>query len=318
MTYDNSPGIQALWVAESNWTPDSGVKLHAHDGYYHMFLVREGAAEFTVGKDSRVLQKGMAILAAPGTVHGLINSSDSLVSTYEIKFTSSSPSVLRQLHTLPGYLPASPLSELMAAEIVREGARQEINSQAYVSDYLIALLDYYCRYYGRREKSDTAVVDTSGFSETSKKIVRYLEANYNREIPLQEVATAVGFNKNYICSVFKKDAGMTIGACHTLIRIRRAAEMISFSDMDLMQVSQSTGFVSISHFNRVFKKVVGLPPGQYRRMFPSGILIEDRRPEIIETLKEQNGFIAAIVSRKKMSIQEILEKARIDLDGPKE
>ena len=80
---------------------------------------------------------------------------------------------------------------------------------------------------------------------------------------VSEIADAVGFNKNYICSVFKRDSGMTIGNCQTIIRIHKAAELISFSDMNLNQVAAATGFTNLSHFNRIFKKVVGMSPSDY-------------------------------------------------------
>ncbi len=306
MNFFSSQTIQTLWVAESNWPPNSGVKSHAHDSYYHMFMVREGPMEFTVGDETRSLDSGMAILAPPGTIHAMNNPTGGIKSTYEIKFAVSSSVVIRQLEALPRFLPADPLSRLLAAELVQEGARQEISSPTRVSHYLTALIDYYSRHYGTREEADTSVIDTSGYSETSRRIVMFLEDNYTRDIPLQEVADLVGLNKNYVCSFFKRETGMTIGTCHTVIRIRKAAEMISFSDMDLAQVAATAGFTSISHFNRVFKKVVGIPPGQYRRMFPSAI-INRADSKDLTALIEKNGFIAAVISRKKMTIQDIIE-----------
>ena len=306
MDYTSTQTVQALWVAESNWTPGSGIKLHAHDSYYHLFVVREGPLEMTAGGETRMLNQGMAMLAPPGVFHALQNISGGIMSVYEIKFTVSSPAVARQLEALPFFLPGNELAALLTLELVEEGARQELSSHTRVSHYLTALLDCFCRHFGRQEEPDTAVIDTAGYSETSKRIVRYLEENFTREIPLQEIADLVGFNKNYICSLFKQDSGMTIGGCHTVIRIRKAAEMISFSDMDLSQVAQTAGFTSTSHFTRVFKKVVGIPPGQYRRMFPTSIINRAQMSDI-DALIEKNGFIAAMVSRKKMSIRDIIE-----------
>ena len=135
------------------------------------------------------------------------------------------------------------------------------------------------------------------------RIIRYLEQNYSREVSLQEIAEAVGFNNNYICSVFKRDSGMTIGNCQTVIRIRKAAELISFSDMSLTQVASATGFTNLSQFSRIFKKVTRIPPGQYRRMFASHIMCYGNPThEATQKILLQIGYIISFLGRKHMTI----------------
>lgn len=99
---------------------------------------------------------------------------------------------------------------------------------------------------------------------------------------------------------------MTIGNCQTAIRIRKAAEMISFSDMNLVQVASATGFTNLSHFNRIFKKIVGIPPGQYRRMFTGSILTKIDDETAIQEVVGQNGFIVSVLGRKRLTIAEII------------
>jgi AraC-like DNA-binding protein len=71
---------------------------------------------------------------------------------------------------------------------------------------------------------------------------------------------------------FKKDTGFTILDCLNTIRIRRAAELIVYSDHGFAQVADMCGFTSVTHFNRVFLKYVGITPGQCRRAYPANIL----------------------------------------------
>lgn len=306
MSINPSRDLSVLWVAESNWALNSGIKPHSHD-YYHLFIIRQGPLDFTVDDETYRLEDGAALLAQPGSVHGMNDVTISMGRVYEIKFMTQSPPLRDLLASLPPRLPAAPLVDALVRELVAESSLQEPSTPTFVSDYLLSLINFYSRHCGKPRSQDTTTIDTTGYSKVSKEIAQYLEAHYAREIPLQEVADAVGFNKNYICSVFKRDSGMTIGNCQTVIRIRKAAEMISFSDMNLTQVASATGFTNLSHFNRIFKKVVGIPPGQYRKMFTSNILNKIQDKAAIQEVIGQNGFIISVLGRKKLSISEIIE-----------
>ena len=311
MSINPNRQISVLWVAESNWAVQSGIKPHKHD-YYHMFIVRQGPLEFVIDSEVCQLENGEVLLAKPGVIHGMNAVTIRMGRVYEIKFTTRSPALKNLLEGIPAKLPADPFAEALVRELVAESNLQQPSTPTFVSDYLLSLVNFYSRHYGKLEGHETSTIDTAGFSKVSRQIVQYLEANYAHEIPLQEVADAVGFNKNYICSVFKRDSGMTIGGCQTTIRIRKAAEMISFSDMNLTQVASATGFTNLSHFNRIFKKVVGIPPGQYRRMFTGDILTKADSEEAIQEIVGQNGFIVSVLGRKRLSISEIIDSVQED------
>lgn len=318
MTNYPSHEISVLWVAESNWTPGSGIKPHSHD-YYHMLTVRQGPMEFTLGEETLRLETGETLLAHPDVIHGMHNHVTAPIArVYEIKFTVQAPRLRDYLAGLPAVLPATDFSAVLTRELVEESARQQPSTPAMVADYLFSLLSYYGRHYGRQSASQTAIIDTAGYSAVSCHIVQYLEENFAKEIPLQEIADVVGFNKNYICSVFKRDAGITIGSCQTVIRIRKAAEMISFSDMTMAQVAAATGFSNLSHFNRIFKKVAGIPPGQYRRMFTADMLVSQGGAESVNAALAQNGFIVSVLGRKMMTISEIISFINQETADPAE
>ncbi|WP_186566159.1 helix-turn-helix domain-containing protein [Lawsonibacter celer] len=315
MTYIPEQENTVLWVAESSFQPHGGLKSHAHD-YYQLFLVREGPQKYSVGDEERILEAGESVLAKPNVLHGMENMSDEVCRCYEVKFTISAPRLEALLTTLPPFFPKDDFVSGLVRELVAESTCARASTPAFVSDYLVAVINYLFRHYGEGapvEGEDAGMVDTVGYSPLSREIIRYLEQNYSREVSLQEIAEAVGFNKNYICSVFKRDSGMTIGNCQTVIRIRKAAELISFSDMSLTQVASATGFTNLSHFSRIFKKVTRIPPGQYRRMFASNILsYGNPTDEATQKILQQNGFIVSVLGRKKMTIEDILQQLHRD------
>lgn len=312
-----SQHISVLWVAESNFAHQTCIKLHSHD-YYHLFMVRQGPAEFTVGDNTFTLGANECVLARPGQPHSLEKVAPAFVRCYEVKFTVSDSQTEALLGAMPSHFPADPFAYSLTEVLIKESTLQEPSTPAFTANYLTSLICYLFRRYGDSAPPESVFIDTTGYSKLSREIVQYLERNYHREVPLQEVADTVGFNKNYICSAFKRDTGMTIGNCHTIIRIRKAAELISFSDMTLNQVAESTGFTNLSHFNRIFKKVVHLPPGQYRRMFASNLLSYSDRTasdQGIQDVLAQNGFIVAVLGRKQLSIEDIIVQMKTDVEA---
>lgn len=316
MTSIPSQNITILWVAKSNFLRPNGIKPHTHN-YYHLFLVREGPTEFIIGKEKLLLDQGQCLLAKPGTLHGLNSEPSPVTRLYEVKFTVSSPKTERLLSALPNRFPSDSFVTTLISELVAEVVCNKPSSQDFAAGYLFSLVNYLFRHYGdsTQTEDDGAIIDTVGYSDLSREIIRYLELHCDREVPLQEIADQLGLNKNYICTVFKRDSGMTIGSCQTAIRIRRAAELISFSDMSLNQVAAATGFVNPSHFNRIFKKVVKISPGQYRRMFSSNILTYDKSDDkVIQKALQENGFIVSVLGRKRLTIEDIFHQ--MNNEGP--
>ena len=91
-------------------------------------------------------------------------------------------------------------------------------------------------------------------------------------LTLDRLAQDLQYGKSCLCGTFKKDTGTTIVDCLNTIRIRHAADLLAYSDIDIAQVSQLCGFASPNNFSRVFQKYVGVNPRQCRRSVPGNIL----------------------------------------------
>ena len=85
-----------------------------------------------------------------------------------------------------------------------------------------------------------------------------------------------------------------------MIRIRRAAELIVYSDHSLVQVSQLCGFSSVSHFNRVFLKYAGITPGQARRAYPADILFGSPKSGD-KTNAQADQFMYSVLAQKRIT-----------------
>ncbi len=95
----------------------------------------------------------------------------------------------------------------------------------------------------------------------------YIHENFREKISMKDICTALGRTKSAICPAFKEKYGVTVMDYLTELRIEEAKKMLSQTDMTVGEISDEIGFADTSYFSKVFLKVVGVSPSQYRRSF---------------------------------------------------
>ena len=78
------------------------------------------------------------------------------------------------------------------------------------------------------------------------------------------VAKSVGMSCQHFCRVFKKHTGMTFQQFVAQVRIDRAKQLLLDKELRITDVVFQSGFGSVPHFNRVFRRMVGASPSEYR------------------------------------------------------
>jgi len=287
---------QILWVSRAYTMPQAGVKPHSHP-YYHMFYIVSGQSRFQVGGTSYDLQAGQCLLVPREMQHSYYNEENDPQERLEIKFTLPRDAMDDQLLRSGPLVSDDKLVGMLFAQILDEYTDLGHLADDAAAAYLMALLSALLR--GERYKKDRQFryVDASAYSELSQKIIRYLEDHFAEGISLDTIAEAMGYNKSYLCVAFKKNTRFTILDCLNMIRIRRAAELIVYSDHSLSQVAEMCGFASDSHFNRVFLKYVGTTPGQCRRAYPVDVLFEPSATFV----ERPNRFMYSVLAQKRIT-----------------
>lgn len=115
--------------------------------------------------------------------------------------------------------------------------------------------------------SDTATTPTiiEAVSEI-KAACDYLESNYAKTITLDDLSTLVGLSKYHFLRSFTKQKGISPYSYLETIRISNAKKLLE-QGIRPNDVAFQTGFSDQSHFTNFFKKLIGLTPKQYMRIF---------------------------------------------------
>lgn len=98
-----------------------------------------------------------------------------------------------------------------------------------------------------------------------QNVKEYLDQHYQEKIRLDDLANAFFINKFYLTRIFKEQFGLTINGYLTQVRITHAKQLLRFSQMPIEQIGLMCGLGDANYFSRVFKKVEGISPGEYRK-----------------------------------------------------
>lgn len=97
-----------------------------------------------------------------------------------------------------------------------------------------------------------------------QEINRYILNNYQRTITLDEVARFIGMNKSAFCSFFKQENKKSFFTVLNEYRVECACLMLRETKISISIIGFTVGFEDIPHYNRTFKKKVGMTPKEYR------------------------------------------------------
>jgi AraC family transcriptional regulator len=89
-----------------------------------------------------------------------------------------------------------------------------------------------------------------------------------RRLSLQELAAGASVSTGYLSRVFRQHYGMGPVAAFELLRLGRAATLLTRSNLTVAAVARDCGFANPYHFSRRFQRAYGQPPGRYRRSAP--------------------------------------------------
>jgi two-component system, response regulator YesN len=94
----------------------------------------------------------------------------------------------------------------------------------------------------------------------------YIDANYaDPDISLSQVAAQVLFSPTYFSLMFARVVGETFIEYLTMVRIRRAMELLRTTSLTSSEIAYQIGYHNPRYFYSVFRKVAGLPPNEFRR-----------------------------------------------------
>ncbi len=92
----------------------------------------------------------------------------------------------------------------------------------------------------------------------------YIQEHQTENLRLGHVARACNTSTFYFCKMFKKVTGINFTDYLSRVRIEKSKNLLLNPNLRVSEIAFEVGFQSLTHFNRVFKKILGQSPTEYR------------------------------------------------------
>lgn len=96
----------------------------------------------------------------------------------------------------------------------------------------------------------------------------YVASHHSEPIRLEQIAQALNVSEFHFCRTFKQATGLTFMDYLSRVRIEKAKGLLSDKRLRVSEIAYEVGFQTITHFNRMFRKLVGFSPTEYRSRLP--------------------------------------------------
>ena len=100
-----------------------------------------------------------------------------------------------------------------------------------------------------------------------QKMMNYVHESYKTDIDVYAMAKDLNISYSQLRRLFIEHTGQNIVAYTNQLRIQEAKRLLTETDSTMLEISTELGYNTDQSFNRYFKKLEGMTPGEYRKLF---------------------------------------------------
>lgn len=254
--------------------------FHAHD-YFEINYVLKGSLDIQINMESKTLQKGDFLIIAPQISHSIKASDNAVAVVIALRKTTFQNvffNILRNEDLLSeffknclysfrqNYLLFRIPTDSYVCEIIRqifkESNSREKCSNEFACSYMSILFGMILRTY-----SSTYLLHSDKQSVISQMpaILTYIKNNY-KTLTLSRLSAFFGYDTNYLGKQIHKATGLYYNDIITKLKLEEAVQWLTYSDESIEKIAEFSGYNSLQHFSRAFKKWSGVSPSAFRKM----------------------------------------------------
>jgi two-component system response regulator YesN len=100
-----------------------------------------------------------------------------------------------------------------------------------------------------------------------RNAIDYISREYAKNITLDDIAKKLNISPFYLSKILKKYTGTNYTDMVVDMRISNAKELLASSDFSIKEITYMSGFNSQNYFAKIFRKIVGVTPTEYRNLY---------------------------------------------------
>ena len=220
---------------------------------YELLRVKEGELHVFIENNEYVLKKGQQILILPNLIHSYKSGECGSRSQFIIFSTDYLPEINSEAQ---GGIFHHPVLDNESFNVFDDLLRYRKDHFLFRSA-LYRIADYY-------QKNETISMPVRDNGEFTLWVSEYLEKNCAEHIDEKMLAQKIGYHPRYLSSLINKNFGVSFRTLLNEYRIRLAVELLRDKSKSITDVYMQSGFESQTSFNRNFKAIMKMTPGEYR------------------------------------------------------
>lgn len=251
---DKVPCSTDIWRVQKISTDGDGWTFpHRMLGHSVLLYAESGDLSLSLNGESLPLKKGMALCAAAGIRFSLSPAGRGNVCFYLIEFDCNDLSLFTgQRHFCTTVLPAHIRSAF--GEIYR--SLHTSRGDTLLGDCYLLLLLQTIRQSLRAKPAQQQLYDA---------VCTYILAHAKEDPSAEQIADALGYNKDHLCRIVQKCSGKTLQALITEERLSIAKGLLSATDYPIEKIASLLHFSGANSFLKYFKYHASVTPTEYRR-----------------------------------------------------
>ena len=256
------------------------VKPESHY-FSEIIMVRCGVCRVTRGSYVCTLRPGELIYISPLIRHA-IDSADGKPVVYDaVKFSVTRlqelPAYLAYLRSLsidatkvhlPIYMTVEDVNTYHMGDIIREclyeAGQNDFMSDLHIRALIYLLVSGLARFWTDKRKSFADQLSRP--HDPIMDIPSYIEQHIAEPLRVEDLAERCSLSYPWFAKQFHDYFGISCKQCIEQLRIEAVEQYLTYSEMDLTEISNRTGYTDCSHLVRDFRRMNGMTPGQYRSM----------------------------------------------------
>lgn len=241
---------------------DNITTLHWHN-YYTLDLVENGCGEHYLNGTIFPIKRGDAYIVRPTDMHYIIGSN---IQLRTVRFLDNTiPQNLKSF--IRNSRPSFELSDKTLCRMITfADAAMEYNaaiSGSADNSFAIEAVHMLFSLMIITLAENYSYTDVD-MTDRLNNIMHWIDVHYRENPSIDEAASAIGLSPAYFSVWFKANSGISYTSRLTSLRISYACSLLK-QGFSVVDSCFSSGFGSLSYFNNVFKKHIGISPGKYKK-----------------------------------------------------
>lgn len=260
---------------ENNKWMHPPVRNHFHNVYEIYYLI-ENEVMYFIDDNAHLVKEGTVVVIPPNSVHSTCPVNNNARKRFLIyvpeefidEFLVLHPDLMKKLIDKPFLIKESERKafEELFKSLIKEFENDKSNivmQKSLLVKILVTLDSLLNTDYQHGEVFELQ----DELSGTIGEIANYINSHFCENITLETLSKRFFLHPTYLSRAFKQRFNISFSDYLKNIRINRVMILLKDSDTSITEIAKQTGFESTTSLCRAFKRIIGIPPLQYRKMY---------------------------------------------------